>query len=770
MAENREASFTPELTLALEAAFREALTRKHSLLCVEHLLLAILYDDRVRDIVGAFGTKPSDLTPGLDKFFTALEESRGSQVEQPMQTPAVRRVIHRAVQQVLASGRMVVGSDDLLVSILDEDESHAQFVLAQRGITRERVIELLSHGIVPDNGDFGGALGQEDDDAESAPARGSFIKRYLEPLTQAARDKKLDPVIGRDLELDRAIKILARRKKNNPLFLGEPGVGKTAMAHGLALRIAAKDVPEQLKNAEMFSLDIGSLVAGTKFRGEFEERLKGITKELLQHEKPILFIDEIHLAVGAGATGSGAMDAANLLKPMLANGNLRVVGSTTFEDYKKSIEKDRALARRFSPVKLEEPSVADTIKILEGLRDSFETHHGVKYSKGALEAAARLSQRYIVDRFLPDKAIDVIDEAGATQAVKPLAKRKKTITENDIESVVSLLASVPVVSAKTEDGAVLKGLEERLLARVFGQEKAVSALAKAVKRARAGLRAGNRPMGSFLFAGPTGVGKTELAKGLAAVLGVAFHRFDMTEYMEKHTVARLIGAPPGYVGYEEGGQLTDLVRRTPYAVLLLDEVEKAHPDILNILLQVMDDGILTDAQGKKADFRHVTIIMTTNAGSEKSSSLGFGEASNGASVFREQAIKSLFRPEFRNRLDEIIHFASLPKEIIHRVVRKIVGELQTMLAERLVTLEISEAAVSFLAEKGFDPLLGARPMSRLVEREISDKLSDDLLFGPLKNGGRVKVDMHEGELTVSGIAAVAAAVAGILAAGILKRR
>lgn len=750
MAENREASFTPELTLALEAAYREALTRKHSLLCVEHLLLAILYDDRVRDIVGAFGAKPSDITPGLDKFFTALEESRGAQVDQPMQTPAVRRVIHRAVQQVLASGRTVVGSDDLLVSILDEDESHAQYVLGQNGITRQRVIELLSHGVIPSDDELGqSVLGDDGEDGEESTSRGGFIKRYLEHLTEQARAKKLDPVVGREIEIDRAIKILARRKKNNPLFLGEPGVGKTAIAHGLAQRIVAGDVPEQLKSAEMYSLDIASLVAGTKFRGEFEERLKGITKELLQRENCILYIDEVHLAVGAGATGSGAMDAANLLKPMLANGALKVIGSTTFEDYKKSIEKDRALVRRFSPIKLDEPSVDDTIKILDGLRPSFEKHHGVKFTKGALEAAAKLSQRYIVDRFLPDKAIDVIDEAGATQAVKPAGKRKKTITEAEIEQVVSLLANVPVVSTKSEDGELLKGLEEKLLARVFGQEKAVSSLARAVKRARAGLRGGHRPMGSFLFAGPTGVGKTELAKSLAAVMGVAFHRFDMTEYMEKHTVARLIGAPPGYVGYEEGGQLTDLVRRSPYAILLLDEVEKAHADILNILLQVMDDGVLTDAQGKKSDFRHVTIIMTTNAGSEKSAALGFGEATGGASAFRDQAIKQLFRPEFRNRLDDIIHFSPLPKEIIHKVARKIVAELEKMLAERNVTLEVSDTAIAYLAEKGFDPVLGARPMSRLVEREISDKLADDLLFGILKEGGVVKVGMKAGALQVS---------------------
>lgn len=751
MAENREASFTPELTLALEAAYREALTRKHSLLCVEHLLLAILYDERVRDIISAFGAKPSELTPGLDKFFTALEESRGAHVEQPMQTPAVRRVIHRAIQQVLASGRTVVGSEDLLVSILDEDESHAQYVLAQRGITREKVIELLSHGVIPEGDDLANAIRGDDaeDDDGTAPQRGSFITRYLEHLTEQARNKKLDPVIGREDELDRAIKILARRKKNNPLFLGEPGVGKTAMAHGLAQRIADGAVPEQLKGAEMYSLDIASLVAGTKFRGEFEERLKGITKELLQKDKAVLFIDEIHLAVGAGATGNGAMDAANLLKPMLANGALKVVGSTTFEDYKKSIEKDRALVRRFSSIKLNEPSIEDTIKILEGLKSSFEEHHSVKFTKGAIEAAAKLSQRYIVDRFLPDKAIDVIDEAGATQAVKATGKRKKTITETEIEQVVSLLANVPVVSAKSDDGESLRGLEEKLLARVFGQEKAVGALASAVKRARAGLRGGNRPMGCFLFAGPTGVGKTELAKSLASVMGVAFHRFDMTEYMEKHTVARLIGAPPGYVGYEEGGQLTDIVRRSPYAVLLLDEVEKAHGDILNILLQVMDDGVLTDAQGKKADFRHVTIIMTTNAGSEKASSLGFGDSVNGASTFRDQAIKQLFRPEFRNRLDDTIHFMSLPKDIIHRVARKIVGELEKMLSERSVKLEVSENAIALLAEKGFDPVLGARPMARLVEREISDKLADDLLFGKLKDGGAVRVDVEDGVLKIS---------------------
>jgi len=756
----QEGMFSTEFGYTLEAAIREAVKRRHMFFCVEHLLFAMLFDDVIVEILDGCGGDVPELRRELERFFEQLsqegtaDQDSASEIN-PLQTPAVRRVLHRAITQVLSSGKKIVTAPDVLVGMYSEEDSHARFALERQSITKLDVLNFISHGVSKDGDeqDFLNAIeageplqseGPEDESnsGEAAtPKERSVLLKFTENLTAQAQAGELDPIIGRDAEIERALKVLARRQKNNPLFLGEPGVGKSAMAAAIAQRLVGGDVPEALQGAELFSLNMGSVVAGTKFRGEFEERLKQIVTELSKHKRAILFIDEIHTLVGAGATGSGSMDAANLLKPALASGKLRCMGSTTHEDFKKSFEKDRALSRRFSIIDLPEPSVSETIQVLEGLKSRFEEHHAVRYTNKAIEAAAELSSRYITDRFLPDKAIDVIDEAGAANNLLPKAKRKKALSEKEIEAVVSAIARVPVKSVSAQDAELLKSLEPNLSRRVFGQDTAVQSIVMAIKRSRANLRPENRPIGSFLFAGPTGVGKTELAKALAAELGVHFHRFDMTEYMEKHAVSRLIGAPPGYVGYEEGGQLTDLVRKHPHAVILLDEIEKAHEDIYNILLQVMDDALLTDSHGKKADFRNTIIIMTTNAGSEKSAAIGFGKLQ--ADTNREGAIKRLFKPEFRNRLDEVIYFNPLPNETIRKIVDKFISEMERQLSDREISFELSDEARDWLAEKGFDPLLGARPMVRLIQREIKDKLADEILFGQLKSGGKVKIARGE---------------------------
>lgn len=740
--------FNTELSYLIEAAFREAVKRRHLYFCIEHLLYALLYDEDVTQILQRCGGNISALKSTLEKFFDteleklSAEEAPEENEYEPMQTPACRRVLQRALLHARSASKEAIAPRDLLVCIATEEESHAAFFLKQQGITRLDIVEYVSHGVsrVSFDQEFEGTADDEEGSGE-IPSDEKILGRFTENLTALAREGKLDPIIGREREIERAVKILSRRQKNNPLFLGDPGVGKTSLANAIALRIVGNNIPEALSGAEIFSLQVGSLVAGTKFRGEFEERLKRIIQELAAHPKAILFIDEIHQIVGAGATGSGSMDAANLLKPALQTGKLRCIGSTTYEDYKKSFEKDRALSRRFSTIDVIEPTIEETVLILKGLIERFESYHKVKYAASSLKAAAELSAKYINGRLLPDKAIDVIDEAGASNAILPAQKRKKTIGEKEIEAVVSQIARVPVRSVSRDDADLLQHLEENLKKLVYGQEKAVEAISRAVKRSRANLTQESKPIGSFLFAGPTGVGKTELAKSLASELGVHFHRFDMTEYMEKHSVARLIGAPPGYVGYEEGGQLTDLVRKNPYAVLLLDEIEKAHEDIYNILLQIMDDAQLTDSHGKKADFRNIIIIMTTNAGSEKAASMGFG-ASQGSSQ-QDSAIKRAFKPEFRNRLDEVVHFNPLPKEVIKNIVDKFVRQLELQLVARKITFTLSDAAREWLSEKGFDPVLGARPMSRLIQREIKDAIADEILFGALKNGGTVAVD-HDG--------------------------
>ncbi|MCI5064631.1 ATP-dependent Clp protease ATP-binding subunit ClpA [bacterium] len=743
--------FSTELGYTLEAAWREASTRQHAYFTLEHLLLALLSDPEIATILRRCGADLEELQGDLEEFLsTHVEQATGSDAEKadPAQTPAVQRVLQRAIIHMHSSGKKVISAPEVLVAIYSEQESHATFFLLKQEVSRMDVLNFISHGIAKiDEDEMEDEYELSEEEGDFSSRGGSALQKYAEELTELASRGELDPVIGRNTEIDRTLRVLSRRQKNNPLFIGEPGVGKTVMAHAIAQRIFSGTVPQSLQNAKVFSLHIGSLIAGTKFRGEFEERIKAITNELKSEENAILFIDEIHTIVGAGATGSGSLDVSNFLKPLLSKGNMRCIGSTTHEDFKKSFEKDKALSRRFTPILLEEPSRDETVRILHGLKDRFEEHHGVKYSKSALAAAAKLSEKHITDRCLPDKAIDVIDEAGAANTVLPISKRKKYIGEKEIAEVVSKIAKVPVKNLSGSAKEKLKNLERELKAQVFGQDSAVSAVVLAMKRARAQLQDDSKPMGSFLFAGPTGVGKTELARALARSLGIHFHRFDMSEYMEKHAVSRLLGAPPGYVGYEEGGQLTELVRKHPYAVLLLDEVEKAHHDIFNVLLQVMDNAQATDNQGKKTDFRNVILIMTTNAGSGAAKGIGFGQQQS--NDHREKAIKELFKPEFRNRLDETIHFSPLPLEIIRSVVDKFVLELEAQLSQQKISFRLSDAARDWIAERGFNEELGARPMSRVIQKEIKDKLVDDILFGKLAEGGEVRVTVESDMLHLS---------------------
>ena len=755
--------FSTELGYTLEAAYREASQRRHGYFCLEHILFALLFDDQILEVLRACGADVSTLRKRLEGYFDVhiektdeieSKDSDGKSEQEigPHQTPAVQRVLQKAVLQTHSSGREIVTGRDVLVALYSEEDTFATQLLLEQDISRLDILNFISHGISKVDGEnFVDEEESEDEQSDfethETPASKSskLVERLTENLSARAAKGELDPIIGREAEVDRTLRILSRRQKNNPLFIGEPGVGKTAMAHAIALRIHEGNVPDKLKGTEVLSLNMGAVVAGTKFRGEFEERLRKLVEELVGRGNVVLFIDEIHTIVGAGATGTSSMDAANLLKPALASGKLRCMGSTTHEEFKKSFDKDRALSRRFSTIDLDEPSVPETIKILQGLKSRFEEHHHVRYSSTALTAAAELSAKHITDRFLPDKAIDVLDEAGALNANLPKQKQKKTISEREIEKVVSSIAKVPVKNVSRDDEDTLRNLEEELKKRVFGQDKATQSVVKAIQRSRANLSSPHKPMGCFLFAGPTGVGKTELAKALASELGIHFHRFDMSEYMEKHAVSRLVGAPPGYVGYEEGGLLTDLVRRQPHAVLLFDEIEKAHEDIYNILLQVMDDAVLTDSHGKKADFRNVILILTTNAGSEKSAGIGFGESQSG-SVGRDAAIKRTFKPEFRNRLDEVIQFNPLPFEVVESIVDKYVSELEGQLKEKKVKVELTTEARQWLAKRGFDPVMGARPMSRMIQREVKDPLAHEILFGALKGGGVVTITLRDNEL------------------------
>ncbi|MFN8542955.1 MAG: ATP-dependent Clp protease ATP-binding subunit ClpA [Candidatus Binatia bacterium] len=735
------------LETALALAVREARRRRHEYLLVEHVLFALLDDDAVQEVLracgGDVGRLKADVTGFLDE---AVEQLPPEADRPPEQTLAFQRVLQRAAAHVQSAGKDEVDGRHVLAAIFREPDCHAAYLLQQQGITRLDVITFISHGIakVPEEPvatPDAPAPADEDDDESDRPARDP-LAAFAENLVERAAAGRIDPLIGRQRELERTVQVLCRRRKNNPIFVGDPGVGKTALAEGLALRIHKGEVPPALLAAEVYALDMGALLAGTKFRGEFEARLKAILQALRKRPGAILFIDEIHTLVGAGATHGGSMDASSILKPALASGDLRCIGATTYQDFKQHFERDRALARRFQKIDVGEPSVEETHAILRGLKAHYEQHHNVAYTEGALRAAAELAARHINDRFLPDKAIDVIDEAGAAAQLAAGEERKKrTVRARDIERVVATMARIPPRQVTASDRDRLETLDRDLKLVVFGQDAAIDMVVAAIRLSRAGLGQPDKPVGSFLFAGPTGVGKTEVAKQLAATLGVEFLRFDMSEYMEKHTISRLVGAPPGYVGFDQGGLLTDAVRRTPHVVLLLDEVEKAHPDVFNILLQVMDHATLTDAHGRKADFRHVTLIMTTNAGAQEmaAAAIGFGEVSNADKG--QKALERLFSPEFRNRLDAIVPFAPLGTEAIERVVDKFVSELEAQLAARRVTIELTPAARHWLAERGYDPAFGARPMARLIQSAIKRPLADELLFGRLKGGGRVDVDV-----------------------------
>jgi ATP-dependent Clp protease ATP-binding subunit ClpA len=732
---------------------------RHEYLTLEHLLLALTKDARTREVLKACGANTKRLQERLVAFLEETVERLPEDVDaEPQQTIGVERVLHRAAMHALSAEQKLIDGGDVLVAMFREEESHALYLLQQEGVTRLDLLNYISHGVAKDGeGSEGeGRPTPAGDDEEGEAPRKSPLEAYTTQLNEEAKAGRIDPLIGREKELERTIQVLCRRRKNNPLYVGEAGVGKTAIAEGLALHITEGRVPEALKNSVVYSLDMGALLAGTKFRGQFEERLKGVLKALQEHPDAILFIDEIHTIVGAGATSGGSMDASNLLKPALASGRLRCIGSTTFQEYKASFERDRALSRRFQKIEVGEPSVEDTVLILEGLKSRYEEHHKVKYATEAIRAAAELSAKHINDRFLPDKAIDVIDETGAAERLKPEGVRTGNVTAADVEHVVSKMARIPAKSVSASEGVQLQNLEGELKAVIFGQDTAIHDLVGAIKLARSGLRAPEKPIGSFLFSGPTGVGKTELAKQLAQVLGVEFLRFDMSEYSEKHTVSRLIGAPPGYVGFDQGGMLTDAVRKHPYAVLVLDEIEKAHPDLFNILLQVMDHATLTDNNGRKADFRNIVLILTTNAGAQEMSTkaMGFGDTQKAVDGTRaKKAIERTFTPEFRNRLDGWILFSGLPPEIILKVVDKEVGLLQKVLDEKKVKLELTPAARAWLAEHGYDPAFGARPMARLVDNALKKPLAEALLFGTLKNGGVACFDVAGEELKLEAIPA-----------------
>jgi ATP-dependent Clp protease ATP-binding subunit ClpA len=739
--------YSQELKDTLASAFNEALKRRHEFVTLEHVLYALLDDPNGSRIIKACGGDLDGLRGDLDKFFESNMAPLPEGVEQdPQQTLAFQRVFQRAVMHVQSSGKNVMDSSNLLVAFFREHDSYAVYLLQKQGISRLDVVRYISHGIakVPQEGDAPFEATGSATEGKAEEASKSPLESFAANLNVEAAAGRIDPLIGRDKEIERTLQVLCRRRKNNPIFVGDPGVGKTAIAEGLALRIHEGKVPDILKDAIIYSLDMGALLAGTKFRGDFEERLKGVLNELKKHPDAILFIDEIHTVVGAGATQDGSLDAANLIKPALQSGELRCIGSTTHKDYKASIEKDHALARRFQKITVREPTIDETFLILKGLRPYYEEHHGVNYTDGALRSAAELASKHINERFLPDKAIDVIDEAGAAQRLVPEGKRKKKIRVKDIETIIAKMAQIPPKNVTSDDRAALSNLEKELKMVIFGQDQAIDALTQAIKLSRSGLGTPEKPVGSFVFAGPTGVGKTELAKQLARVMGIEFMRFDMSEYMEKHTVSRLIGAPPGYVGFDQGGLMTDAIRKTPHCVLLLDEIEKAHPDIYNVLLQVMDHATLTDNNGRQADFRNVILIMTTNAGAREiaANKIGFSRDTDG--VDADKALERTFSPEFRNRLDAIITFGQLPEDVILMVVDKFVNELDVLLAEKKVTIDFSPAARAYLARKGYSKQFGARPMARLIQQEVKRPLADEILFGRLVHGGHVEVDV-EGE-------------------------
>ena len=735
-----------DLELTLNAAFREARTRRHEFMTVEHLLLALLDNPSAGEALNACGVDISGLKTELLEFIDEttpvipdLEEERETQP-----TLGFQRVLQRAVFHVQSSGKNEVTGVNVLVAIFSEQESQAVYLLKKSDISRLDIVNFISHGISKTDDE----LGDDTDDIheevqEVQNEEASKLDSFTTNLNAQAKDGNIDPLVGRDSEVERTVQVLCRRKKNNPLLVGEAGVGKTAIAEGLAYRIVNEQVPEVIADAVVYSLDMGALLAGTKYRGDFEKRFKSLLKELQAKPNSILFIDEIHTIIGAGAASGGVMDASNLLKPLLSSGQLRCMGSTTYNEYKNIFEKDRALVRRFQKIDVLEPSVADTTKILNGLKERYEEHHGIRYTQKALKAAAELSAKYINERHLPDKAIDVIDEAGANQRLQPSSKRKKTIGVSDIESIIAKMARIPAQSVSSTDKETLKNLDRNLKMLVFGQDQSIDALTSAIRLSRSGLANEDKPVGSFLFAGPTGVGKTEVTKQLAKCMGVEFIRFDMSEYVERHAVSRLIGAPPGYVGFEQGGLLTEAIIKNPHAVVLLDEIEKAHPDIYNILLQVMDHGTLTDNNGRKADFRNVVVVMTTNAGVQETTrkSIGFTEQDHTHDAMSE--INKVFSPEFRNRLDNIIWFNHLEKDVILQVVDKFVVELQAQLDKKSVNLELTSKAREWLADKGYDKAMGARPMARVIQDELKKPLANEILFGELVDGGTVKVSVKD---------------------------
>ncbi len=734
-----------ELEVSLHMAFVDARAARHEFITVEHLLCALLDNATSVEVLKACAVNIADLRAQLKNFIndnTPIVPGVEEVDTQP--TLGFQRVIQRAIMHVqsTSSGKKEVTGANVLVAIFGEKDSHAVYYLQQQGVTRLDVVNFISHGIRKDQTEATKpeSVGTENDEANGS-GKDSPLEQYTQNLNLLARQGKIDPLIGRELEVERVIQILCRRRKNNPLLVGEAGVGKTAIAEGLAWRVTQKEVPEILKDAIVYSLDMGALLAGTKYRGDFEQRLKAVLKSLKDNVNAILFIDEIHTLIGAGAASGGTLDASNLLKPALSSGQLKCIGATTFTEYRGIFEKDAALSRRFQKIDVLEPSIDQTVQILRGLKSRFEEHHGVKYTQSALSAAAELSSRYINDRQLPDKAIDVIDEAGAAQRILPKSKQKKTIGRIEIEDIVSKIARIPPQSVSVDDRSKLQTLDRDLKSVVFGQEPAIEVLASAIKMARAGLGKIDKPIGSFLFSGPTGVGKTEVAKQLAFIMGVELLRFDMSEYMERHAVSRLIGAPPGYVGFDQGGLLTEAVNKKPHCVLLLDEIEKAHPDIFNILLQVMDHGTLTDNNGRKADFRNVIIIMTTNAGAETMNKATIGFTNPRESGDEMVDIKKMFTPEFRNRLDAIVSFKALDESIILRVVDKFLMQLEEQLHEKKVDATFSAGLRAHLAKKGFDPLMGARPMQRLIQDTVRKALADELLFGRLVNGGSVMVDV-----------------------------
>jgi ATP-dependent Clp protease ATP-binding subunit ClpA len=741
-----------ELELTINNAFVEARAKRHEYITIEHLLLALLADNSANQVLSACAADIDRLKKELGEFVDSTTPVVNTEEEDREAQPTLgfQRVLQRAVFHVQSSGKKEVTGANVLVAIFSEQESQAVFFLKQQEISRIDVVNFIAHGItkLEDNH----SLNQPDSDQEEQDISGEQavegqLENYATNLNEQAKQGKIDPLIGRGEELNRVVQILSRRRKNNPLLVGESGVGKTAIAEGLAKKIVDGDVPDIIADAVVYSLDMGSLLAGTKYRGDFEKRFKAILKELQAKEHSILFIDEIHTIIGAGAASGGVLDASNLLKPLLSSGDLRCLGSTTFQEYRGIFEKDGALTRRFQKIDVMEPSADETYQILRGLKAKYEEHHQLKYTDTALKAAAELSARYINDRHLPDKAIDVIDEAGAAQRLVSESKRKKTIGVVDVEKVVASIARIPPKNVSRDDKSLLKNLERNLKMTVFGQNESVEKLSSTIRLARAGLRTGDKPIGSFLFAGPTGVGKTEVCKQLAKAMGIELVRFDMSEYMERHTVSRLIGAPPGYVGFDQGGLLTEAVTKNPHCVVLLDEIEKAHPEVFNLLLQVMDHGTLTDNNGRKADFRNVILIMTSNAGAEdiNKRSMGFSEQDHTTDGM--EAIRKMFSPEFRNRLDDIIQFSALSHDVIDGVVDKFLVELQAQLDDRKVHIEVDQDAREWLAKKGYDALMGARPMARLIQEKIKRPLADDILFGRLVHGGEVKITLKDDELT-----------------------